>query len=359
MKYTKILFAGMLAAATLSGCSDDSDPKYQEPAPIMLAAPTEPTELTPDGQVSLQCTAPDYGFQAATSYVVDVSLSADFKSVAQMDDGTGAAPDSVTLSTIYNSPAIQVSDVELAKAMCVLNGVTAEENYVDKGFEPVYVKVRAYISAITDRSMVASNTATMNLKGFFVASGPAGPEQIYVPGDGSGWAFTFKLMPDAKYENYTGFAVLKGSFKFSDSPNWDGQNWGAGATAGSLAPNAGNIPVDKAGLYWISFNYPKTTYKLTYVESIALVGDFNGWNEKTGQEMTPDGSGDDVNYAKWTTPGVSGGYKFVMNHGWNLNLGGSIDDLTVGGDNLTGPGDSKVITLNLGAVPYTCTYDDK
>ena len=49
-------------------------------------------------------------------------------------------------------------------------------------------------------------------------------------------------------------------------------------------------------------------------------------------------------------------WKFRMNNGWDVNLGGAADNLTVGGDNLKfDAAGTYTVTLNLGTLPYTYT----
>jgi len=55
-------------------------------------------------------------------------------------------------------------------------------------------------------------------------------------------------------------------------------------------------------------------------------------------------------------------WKFRMNDNWDLgiNLGGSEANLVVDGGNLVAPGAGMyTVTLNLGAIPYTCTLAKK
>ena len=103
----------------------------------------------------------------------------------------------------------------------------------------------------------------------------------------------------------------------------------------------------------MTINNPKLTYKLELIESVGMTGDFNGWNEKSPLEMTQvDGS-----YLKWTAKAnLSGSWKFVFNKGWAINLGGTPDELSLGGGNITVAGD-KTITLDLSKVPYTFTAE--
>lgn len=49
-----------------------------------------------------------------------------------------------------------------------------------------------------------------------------------------------------------------------------------------------------------------------------------------------------------------------MNHGWDINLGGTEEDLTAGGDNLKSPGAGKyMILLDLSVYPYQCFIEEQ
>lgn len=69
--------------------------------------------------------------------------------------------------------------------------------------------------------------------------------------------------------------------------------------------------------------------------------------------MTPS-----ADFLTWTvtTTLKEGTFKFRANDGWDINLGGSLLDLTPGADNIPAPTTGKVtITLDLSSIPYTAT----
>ena len=81
---------------------------------------------------------------------------------------------------------------------------------------------------------------------------------------------------------------------------------------------------------------------------MATVG---GWSEET--KMTP--SEDLLTWTLKTTL-TNGEFKFRANNDWNINLGGSLDNLTMDGANITAPVTGEVtITLDLSSLPYTAT----
>ncbi len=60
------------------------------------------------------------------------------------------------------------------------------------------------------------------------------------------------------------------------------------------------------------------------------------------------------------TVSAAGEYKFRCDNDWAINLGGSLDNLTFGGDNLnfTEAG-TYTVTLDLSKVPYSATVVKK
>ena len=99
---------------------------------------------------------------------------------------------------------------------------------------------------------------------------------------------------------------------------------------GTLTDGGGpNCPDPGAGFYQINLDAAGMTYSLLKIESISMIGGFNGWGEDL--EMT-------YNTAEgcWevTTDAVSGEYKFRANHDWAINWGGTETDLSQDGSNL-------------------------
>lgn len=188
-----------------------------------------------------------------------------------------------------------------------------------------------------------------------------GPEQLYTPGDANGWSQTasLKLITD-NFTTYFGYAVLSpGGFKFSSQADWNGINYGASTEEGVLDtdPGAGNLVVPTLGLYWCNVNISSLTYTADYVSTYGVIGDSTpgGWDASTA--LTPS---DD--FTVWTgeiTFGA-GKFKFRANNAWDINLGGSYDNLTQDGADLDSPGEGTyTVTLNLGTVPYSCTLTKK
>ena len=181
-------------------------------------------------------------------------------------------------------------------------------------------------------------------------------DQLYTPGDANGWSQTAsQILTTTNYASYTGYAVLSSSgFKFSSQPDWNGINYGASAEEGVLDTDggAGNLSVETTGLYWCNVNLPALTYTTTLINTIGVIGDATpaGWDASTPLNQGAD-------FLTWTgdiTFG-SGEWKFRANDGWDINLGGELENLTQDGANLPSPGaGTYTVTLDLSQVPYSC-----
>lgn len=177
---------------------------------------------------------------------------------------------------------------------------------------------------------------------------------LYTPGNSNGWnqdnsqrLYSF----DANF--FDGYAILDGEFKFTTQNNWDGTNFGLGENEGELsdAGDAGNLSVDTYGLYYCTVDIEKLTYSTYFVQTIGIIGNAtpNGWDGSTALSTT-----DNLIWTGTVTLG-EGEFKFRANEDWAVNLGGSYNNLTQGGDNLPSPGAGTYeITLDLKNIPYSC-----
>ena len=158
------------------------------------------------------------------------------------------------------------------------------------------------------------------------------PDFFYEIGNEGGWSTNHQLAGNGSGQ-YQGYYWLDGEFKFKpNKDNWDNDlEYIDGTTmSGTLTDGGGpNCPDPGAGFYQINLDAAGMTYSLLKIESISMIGGFNGWGEDL--EMT-------YNTAEgcWevTTDAVSGEYKFRANHDWAINWGGTETDLSQDGSNL-------------------------
>ena len=171
---------------------------------------------------------------------------------------------------------------------------------------------------------------------------------IYFIGATDGWKSSdqkLALVDEAKgvYTGYVYVADPNGAglqFKFQRvAGSWDNEiNAGAFVSFGGAATNEnGNIGVNAGeGVYYFDVNLGEGTIKATKVETMGIIGQFNGWSSDAVMTWNAE------EYCfEATNVGVTAdGWKFRVNGGWDINLGGSLNNLTAGGDNITVAGNT-------------------
>ena len=171
---------------------------------------------------------------------------------------------------------------------------------------------------------------------------------IYFIGSTDGWSSSdqkLALVDDAKgvYTGYVYLADPNGSgfqFKFQRKAGDWNNAIGAGAlsTFSGAATNEGdNIGVNAGeGVYYMDVNLSEGKITATKVEKMGIIGGFNNWEGDAVMTWNA------KEYCfEATNVGVTAdGWKFRVNGGWDVNLGGSINDLTAGGDNLSVAGNT-------------------
>lgn len=186
-------------------------------------------------------------------------------------------------------------------------------------------------------------------------------DYLYTPGDANSWGFgdDCQVLYTSDYENYEGYAYLStGGFKFTSAADWDHINYGQGDEDGTLSTDGGasNLAPDNTNLHWCTVNTTDLTYTLTEITKIGIIGDATPGAWSTGTDMTATNTQCTIWEVDVTL--TSGEFKFWANDGWDVNLGGSTDNLEQGGSNIASPGAGTYhITLDLSSVPYTCTIE--
>ena len=183
-------------------------------------------------------------------------------------------------------------------------------------------------------------------------------QQLYVPGGHQGWnpataPIVYSPNLDWKFDGYV-FMEAGNIFKFTSAPDWNHTNYGDGGD-GTLSTSGDNLSVPETGFYRFTVDLSKEpyTYKAT-ATSWGLIGDATGsWDVSTPMTLNPA-------TGEWTvtkTLSAAGSFKFRANDGWDINLGGDVNNLTYNGANISVPSDGTyLITLKLGdATAYKCT----
>lgn len=172
---------------------------------------------------------------------------------------------------------------------------------------------------------------------------------IYFIGATDGWKSSdqkLALVDEAKGV-YTGYVYVADpnaagfEFKFQRAQgNWD-TAIGAGTFVSfggaAIGVDNGNIGVNAGeGVYYMDVNLSEGTITATKIETMGMSGGFNEWAGDAPMTWNAE------EYCfEATNVGVTAdGWKFRVNGGWDINLGGSLNNLTAGGDNITVAGNT-------------------
>ena len=186
-------------------------------------------------------------------------------------------------------------------------------------------------------------------------------DNLWTPGNSNGWSHdNSNMLFTSDYVTYTGYAYLNGSFKFSNAADWNHTNYGTTGTEGELSTNGGAGNLETAeGVYWASVNIPNLTYTLVKIETIGLIGGFNGWGSSLPMTAQINGP-KDLKYVGEVTLKAGEEFKFRANDGWDINLGGTFAALEPNGANLSVAEDGTYeVVLDLSNLPYKATVTKK
>ena len=176
---------------------------------------------------------------------------------------------------------------------------------------------------------------------------------IYFIGSTDAWGSSdqkLALVDDEK-GTYTGYIYLADpnnagfEFKFQRvAGSWDNaigaSNFVTFKDAAIDANNGNNLGVNAGeGVYYMDVNLSEGTISATKVESMGMVGQFQGWDKEAPVPMT--WNAEEYCFETTMAAGVTAdGWKFIVNKDWPINLGGSIDNLEQDGANLTVAGNT-------------------
>lgn len=169
---------------------------------------------------------------------------------------------------------------------------------------------------------------------------------VYFIGATDGWQGYDQKLESPKYNGvYTGYVYCAdpngwgNEFKFQRvAGSWDNEiNSGTftGGISGDFADGGGNIKATAGeGVYFVEMDLTAGTLKGTRIVNMNLVGDFNSWNQADAtQQMTWNAT--DFCFEITGAGVTANGWKFTANNAWDINLGGTIDNLEANGANLS------------------------
>ena len=178
-------------------------------------------------------------------------------------------------------------------------------------------------------------------------------EYIYVPGNHQSWKP--EVAPALHGPNFngvwTGYSMLDGGFKFTHVREWNkGEYKGSDfATKSNGLSGDNDIVAEKKAFYFIKADVANSKLDVTEIKSYGVIGDAapNGWDSDV--DMTWDA--ETLAFVIKDLTLKDGKIKFRANDGWDVNVGGSFDDLTDGGADIAVTAGTYDIELYLQRTP--------
>ena len=189
---------------------------------------------------------------------------------------------------------------------------------------------------------------------------------IYFIGATDGWANAEqKLALTDESGIYTGYLYCAdpngwgNEFKFQKTPG----DWGTeintghmtGGITGDFGDGGGNFKATAGeGVYYVTLNMASMSINAIKVEKMGIIGDFNGW----GADFEMTWNATDYCFEATGAGVTANGWKFRLNGGWDINLGGTVDNLVANGDNLSVVGNTiKLYPTRKGKDNIYCTVE--
>lgn len=184
-----------------------------------------------------------------------------------------------------------------------------------------------------------------------------------------------QIITDGDYVNYYGLCYINGFWGLTNQPNFNDVNFFKGEGENTLARATGPLndqngcpqPDRVAGLYLLRVNLLAMTYTAERVASISMIGAFNEWKVDTEVNLKRSNTSGEL-WTVWTGEVTfteeNSGFLFRFNHEWDEpkggKLGGSLDDLKLGGADLASPGPGTYdVRLDLSTMPWKVTFTKK
>jgi hypothetical protein len=331
-----ILLTGIMLVDACKKAETDPQLNMNSAVSPSITAPAEGSEImlteeTASETVTFSWNAAQYNLSdlASTQYLLQIVVADSSFDIAKKIATTTATSFSITQAEL-NSTLI---------TMGLTPDVAANMKF----------RVRASLNSYDDGATIAeteliSDPVTAMITPYQSEAPPEYPK-LWVPGAYQGWApdvapVIQSFEDDGIYTGYVYFPEDSESFyfKFTSEPSWDGTNYGAGDTEGTLSDTGGDILLPGPGGYRLTVNLNDLTW--TYeLQTWGIIGEFNGWAEQWNLEW------DNVNnYLTITTdiPAAENNrFKFRANDDWDMAMG-DLDPSD--GKTLTSPGVDIPIT---------------
>lgn len=193
---------------------------------------------------------------------------------------------------------------------------------------------------------------TLNMMDYSYTIEPVNYDQfIYFIGSTDAWSSSDQKLAlvDEDKGTYTGYVYIADpngagfEFKFQrEQGKWEkaiDANTFVAFKGAAIGVKNGNLGVNAGeGVYYIDVNLSEGTIEATKIESMGMVGKFQGWDVLAPVPMT--WNAEEYCFEATNVGVTADGWKFSVNKDWPINLGGSIDNLKQDGANLTVAGNT-------------------
>ena len=325
----------------IQSCDDVERVFYNDMAETVLTLSDDNLALSEDNGaneiLTLTWSDPDYGFDAAALYSVQIDVQGgDFSSPQIISVG----------SSLEKTFTVE----ELNSKLLSLSMTPAEEG----------VAVFRIKATLSEYQEIFSNTVNLNVTPYsslLDLSTNLGVVGSATPG---GWGN--ENIPDLKFyttsmtDVYVAYVTLRdGEIKFRNNNDW-AENWGDDGNDGTLDSYGANISVS-AGTYKIEVNFSSMTFSMEEY-SWGLVGSAtpNQWN---GPDLMLHYNSYQDDWRAVVTLG-EGEVKFRFNNDWGLNYGddGADGSMEANGANISVSSGHYLVSMNLNTQSYTMEQID-
>ena len=293
-----LLFCGI--ASLFTSCKDDRDdnPTFRTPTEFKVNTPAmtdQYIQLSEDNTVHLTWSQPNYGYNAQATYSIQVGVVQDDGSIKwsqktiKDDDGNIIGYEDDFMISTYTTCSANISAEGMAMEINQADGVKEIEQYVDKGFRKIAVRVKAALiesntTEVPGSTIISEPVFFNHMRSFGVIKKPA---FIYLIGNyASPWiepkASNAEVLEDWKLveteignKNFEGtFDLPAGDFIFRFYEKLTG--WGADNSWGADVPDMNDVPCKlKDGVFdfkpvvkgqsnWKFESIPAGSYTITF-----------------------------------------------------------------------------------------------
>ncbi|MBZ9626686.1 SusE domain-containing protein [Psychroflexus sp. CAK1W] len=339
LSYLKLF--SFVIALSLFSCDDEELVQINENASTSLTLSTESVVMSEENAgediLSLTWTEPNFGFQSATDYSLEVDLVGnDFSNakVVAVGRDTSKVFTSEELNSILLNLGATPMEINQVEMRLLVSLSDAQRSYTES------VNIDA-----TPFSSILDLSTNLGIVGSATPGGWGSEDILDVP-----------FYSTSENNVVVAYATLRdGEMKFRENNDW-AVNYGDDGNDGTLEQDGANIPVT-AGTYKVTVNTETLEWSLQeYSWGIVGGATVYGWD-------TPDVKFEYNPYQdNWKAAATftDGEIKFRQNEEWNVEYGdtGSDGTLEQGGDNIAVEAGHYIITLDLNNLTYELEQTD-